>query len=245
MYETTVSLLLWLVAAYLAIGLILALPLHRRALPAIDHGTRSARWPFLVLVTPGIITLWPFLSYRWRQALHGLIQDDAQERPAAQESLRRWHGLVTVMLAVLCPATIALALVFRGPAHPVPRASVDIPGPELYWFRRMPSDGLAFPNLPISVSLGKDLDQNMGLLVEIEKNATLPATAFYWSRELGEPDSVPKAAVLIGVVAGAYTRWFPFPAREMSERGYLIAYSFTHHTAESVEIGKAPGREAA
>jgi len=57
--------LLFAVAAYAAIGSILAVPLLAFGLGRIDPAAKAAPWTFRVLVLPGVVALWPFLVRRW------------------------------------------------------------------------------------------------------------------------------------------------------------------------------------
>jgi hypothetical protein len=53
------------VAIYLAAGGILAVPFLIFGIGRIDPGAKSAPWTFRLLVTPGVVALWPFLLRRW------------------------------------------------------------------------------------------------------------------------------------------------------------------------------------
>lgn len=244
MFELIVRIALALVGLYLVAGLAICIPLHRNGLARIDHGTSGTSLFFRLLITPGLITLWPLLIHRWRQAQRGHLDEHTPERPGAQESLRRWHGLAISALAVLSPGLVATALVLRGPVQPLPTAPVEIPGSQDYWVQQATHYGQAFPGLPVDVTLARDVDRHEGLLLEARPDTTIPPTALYWSGTMEASGELPKTAVLLGVIWGPHTRWFPFAGPEMAEQGYWIAYSFAHHTVEAFEVPRKGEAEA-
>jgi len=60
--------LIVVLAAYAAIGSILAVPLLAFGLGRIDPAAKAAPWTFRALVAPGVVALWPFLLLRWLRA---------------------------------------------------------------------------------------------------------------------------------------------------------------------------------
>jgi len=69
--ETLVEMGLGLVGIYVAAGLIAAAALHLGGLRRIDPGVEGSGVMFRLLVTPGMVALWPFLIRRWRLAARG------------------------------------------------------------------------------------------------------------------------------------------------------------------------------
>jgi len=63
--------LLFALAAYAAVGSILAVPLLAFGLGRIDPAAKAAPWTFRALVFPGVVALWPFLVRRWVLARAG------------------------------------------------------------------------------------------------------------------------------------------------------------------------------
>ena len=60
---------IWIVRAaeaYLALGLVFCVLFHWKGLTRIDPTARDGSWGFRVLISPGVIALWPFLARRWR-----------------------------------------------------------------------------------------------------------------------------------------------------------------------------------
>jgi hypothetical protein len=63
--------ILWSLAAYALAGLLFAIPFLARGLSRIDPAAHGAHWAFRLLITPGVIALWPILALRWLAAAPG------------------------------------------------------------------------------------------------------------------------------------------------------------------------------
>lgn len=58
----------WLIyspAAYLAAGVVFAVPFVVRGVDRIDPAARLSRWGFRIAILPGAVALWPILLRRW------------------------------------------------------------------------------------------------------------------------------------------------------------------------------------
>lgn len=66
MSESAATTLLLVLAAYLAAGLVFAVPFLARGAGAIDADAREGSWGFKLVVLPGVCALWPILLGRWR-----------------------------------------------------------------------------------------------------------------------------------------------------------------------------------
>ena len=113
---------------YLALGVAFAVAFQSLGLARVDAAARGAGWSFRVLITPGVIALWPVLLLRWRAAARGGSFASAAPPPGAPERLRRLHAALVVALAVLAPLVVATALALRPPAPPVDRAARAVAG---------------------------------------------------------------------------------------------------------------------
>lgn len=60
--------LLILVAAYLAAGVLFAVVFLARGIHRVDHATQGAPLGFYLLVFPGVTALWPLMLLKWRHA---------------------------------------------------------------------------------------------------------------------------------------------------------------------------------
>lgn len=72
--------------AYLVLGFLFAVAFHWRGLRRIDPSAERGTWGFRVLVTPGIVALWPVLWRRWARAADGLPEENSAHRRAARGS---------------------------------------------------------------------------------------------------------------------------------------------------------------
>jgi hypothetical protein len=63
-----VSIILTIVAVYLAAGFLFSIPFVLRGVTKIDEGAHGATWGFRIIIIPGTIVFWPFLLKRWINA---------------------------------------------------------------------------------------------------------------------------------------------------------------------------------
>lgn len=64
-----VSIILIIVAVYLAAGFLFAIPFVLKGVAKIDEGAHGATWGFRIIIIPGTIVFWPFLLKRWINAV--------------------------------------------------------------------------------------------------------------------------------------------------------------------------------
>ena len=102
-------------AGYGASGSAFALAFHLRGLSRVDPATRGAGPGFRLLITPGIVALWPLLALRWWKGSPPPGSHARPAEPVAPATLRRAHGLAWKGLAVLLPLVVAAGL-FGRPA---------------------------------------------------------------------------------------------------------------------------------
>lgn len=112
-----------LASAYLLCGAAFALPFHARGALQIDPAARGAGFAFRVLITPGVIALWPVLLQKWRR-FTGILAADP-ERPFSQGRLRRAHQVVWVLATLIIPTLVLVALAVRPEPQPTaPQSSL-------------------------------------------------------------------------------------------------------------------------
>lgn len=121
--------LLMVLTAYGAAGLLFAVVFHRRGLARVDAGTPGCGPGFRVLITPGLIALWPLLARRWWQVTHGDSFRGGPDGPVSPRRLRAGHAFAWKVLAVLVPLAVGAALWWRPEAAPASRFKT--PGLEL------------------------------------------------------------------------------------------------------------------
>ena len=106
---------------YAVVGAVAAIALHAVGLRRIDPAVRGAGVTFRLLVTPGIVALWPWLVVRWvRAGAKGATQPESG--PGAAR-LRSSHRVLVLALAVAVPIALAVALATR----PVPVSADRLP----------------------------------------------------------------------------------------------------------------------
>lgn len=65
MIENVVQGLLSVLALYVAIGLVVAVPFVLFGIGRVDRAAKGAPWTFRLLVFPGVIAMWPYMLRRW------------------------------------------------------------------------------------------------------------------------------------------------------------------------------------
>ena len=119
-----VEIVLLLAAAYLALGGVFAVVFLTKGLRQLDHATHDAGKVFRLLITPGIVALWPWLVVKWRRAASGGSFAGSAEVPVSPRAQRRVHSLLVKLLVVLVPLVFAVCLYFRAkeiPGSQLPR----------------------------------------------------------------------------------------------------------------------------
>jgi hypothetical protein len=59
------NIILIIIAAYLLIGVVFAIPFIMRGVTKIDEGAHGSKWGFRIIIIPGTIIFWPFLLRKW------------------------------------------------------------------------------------------------------------------------------------------------------------------------------------
>lgn len=115
MIAVVLGFVVYALAAYTVLGLLAAIPLHARGLVAVDPGVHGAGLRFRILITPGVVALWPVLIRRW---LTGAPPPGPWSGGVRPLRLRRLHGLLIKLLAVAIPILCGAALIAReaGPS---------------------------------------------------------------------------------------------------------------------------------
>jgi hypothetical protein len=58
--------LVGLAGLYVLLGALFAVPFALRGVGVVDPAAADSPWSFRLLITPGVIALWPLLAARWR-----------------------------------------------------------------------------------------------------------------------------------------------------------------------------------
>jgi len=219
--NAVVEFLLALLAAYLVIGLFCSVALHLVGLRKIDLATGGAGWWFRLLITPGLIALWPIMLVRWRRAARTHWPAPGEvHTPLSARGIRRAHGRLALMLLVIAPLLLLLAVVLR-PARSqlttIPRYSGDLTARgELVAEHAAPFEGL-----PIEVGLRRG-EGSRQLELVLERDLSQVDVLLYWTPRL---DEFPHGATYIGNVWGPGRRRYELTERVDPSQGLLVLYS--------------------
>ena len=97
-----------ILTVYIAIGVVVAAFLHIRALAVIDPSAKGSEFLFRVVITPGLVALWPMVPLKlWNK------QSDFAPEPFAPRRLRALQGLLVILAAILLPIALGAALYTR------------------------------------------------------------------------------------------------------------------------------------
>ena len=208
---------------YLALGLVSTAVVHVTGLRRIDAAVNGAGWLFRLLITPGLIALWPvLLSKQWRAA-QGEDPAGRADRPISPRGLRGAHRILATCLLVLLPLAVAMGLLARP--EPPPGNAVVAP-------RRALPERLPQVLMEASVSVGAaegtwrllgDKSGRAQVELRLDRDVALPSLALYWAPADGP--GLPAGAVFLGSVWGPGL--FRFPVEEQ-KGGVFIVYSLAH-----------------
>ena len=121
MIDQIFSILVMMTGFYLLAGLVVAVVFFTRWLRTFDPAAVTGSRGFRVLVTPGIIALWPLILIK----VFG--QKSAPDATEA-EALRRNHRIAFILIAILGTLLFAATLASRAPGF-ADLPKTDIPHP--------------------------------------------------------------------------------------------------------------------
>ncbi len=219
MLVTVVEIGLLALGAYLAVGFAMALALHLGGLLRIDPATGGAGLGFRLLITPGLVALWPLMVARWRRAAAGA---SGGNRPADTVVLRRRHLRIVSALFVVVPVLAAVGL-FARPATPGldPAARATVPEPAALPELRLVSSA-PFAGLPVEAAIRGDTSGALQLELVVARDLEIPGLLGFWRA----PGSA-QGAVFLGAVWGPGTRRYELPP-EAAGDGEVTLYSTGH-----------------
>lgn len=180
--ERLIELALLALAGYLGVGVMLAAPLHV-VLARLDPAARGAGLRFRLLITPGLVALWPVVVRRWRVAARGGSFHAPTERVKIG-ALRSLHGPLSATAFGAGVLTLVLAVVSAPPPPSV-----------------TPLDAIDGPRAPLSLApLGPALDPalrltlagsgtNRQLELELPMSLAVPGLAVYWRAAAPDADA--------------------------------------------------------
>lgn len=121
--RTLVVLMLRAALVYAAVGGLFAVVFHGWGLRRLDPVAAGSTWGFRIVITPGVVLLWPWLARRWMRtgipSSDDAMRSDAGSLRPSPRALRNAHGWMWRVLAVLAPILIFAAVAYRPrPAVP-------------------------------------------------------------------------------------------------------------------------------
>ncbi len=234
MLVTAVSTGLLALGVYLALGLVAAVALHLGGLRRVDPATEVAGLGFRLLITPGLVVLWPMMVARWRRAVTDV---SGGGRPADPVALRRRHLRLVRVLAVVVPALAAAGLLARPAAPgPDPAARTTVPEPAALPHVLL-VDQAPFTGLPVTASIRGDASGALQLELVADRDLEIPGLLGFWrSGPEGPGDS------FLGAVWGPGVRRFDLPS-EAAGGGEVALFSTGHRERVAVwRYGPRGGR---
>lgn len=216
--NAVIEIVLALLGLYLLLGAMAAVWLHAN-IAKHDPGAAGAGFVFRVLITPGLIALWPVMVRRVRARA-------AQPHPEACVSsagTRRVHKHLTRALAVAIPLVAAVALGTRTPEPINPRGAIPSMTPDAY-----PNvDHVAFLSDELQVRATFRTNEKGDEQIEVETALPLeaPSVMLYWFEGEAKPDSPVTDSILIGAVWGPGMQRYPLPKGAIKNRGTFVLYS--------------------
>ncbi len=221
------STLLAAAAIYLASGCLFTLFFHGSGLKKVDPGVKGAGLFFRVLITPGLIALWPVMALKWRRAARGWVVVGDAEAPVSPCALRSFHRRLVMFLALALPLAVAAGLLGREEIPTVEDAPMAPLPPSLTAARSSAIEG--FVGLPITLSLSRsrgtaEAGLRRQVELKVEEDLEIPSLALFWSPR-SEGEELSREAVYLGSVWGPTTLRFGLPPEE---GGSLVLYSLAH-----------------
>lgn len=110
------NLLLVLLGLYLLAGMAFAVVFHLWGLHRVDPAVAGAGWFFRLLVSFGLVGLWPVMASKWRRTVRGENPAGGVEQPLLPRGLRSFHRWLVLVVMVLVAALAGAALTLRPPA---------------------------------------------------------------------------------------------------------------------------------
>jgi hypothetical protein len=156
--EHFVSLALKALALYLEAGLGWAAWFHFWGLRRVDPGIEGAGIVFRLLITPGLVALWPIMAVRCLSAAGNREILGGSDSPLPARALRSIHFRMAQILLLLLPLAFALAITLRPSSSPdrvesPPGTPASLPDPMSTVNRTSPHG-----SVPLTLSLHESAD---------------------------------------------------------------------------------------
>ena len=210
--EPIVTGLFWLLVGYLGVGVLVAIALHARGLAAMDPTVRGAAFGFRILVTPGLVALWPLLLHRWKQVTgeEGAPLPDP-DRPLTPVGLRKTQRRISRLAWIVAGVGAFCAIVERPPRLTVPppilASDAATPAGAAWTPATKP-----FPDLPIETRLLGAPTGPAQIELAVAEDLGIATLALYFCPPGSRSDDAPGASArFLGTIWGPKTLHFDLP----------------------------------
>lgn len=220
-----VTLIFYLAVVYILAGVFFCLWFQLSgALKKFDTGAENTSSFFKIIITPGLIGLWPLVLRQHFRKVHG-----SPDGPVTQTAIRKAHGRYHAVLAVAAPIAAAAALSFRpGQVFEDSPGERFIPNPDPLPTIVETTDDL-FHCMETVANFRADDEGRRQLELIITDQLDVPNSALYWSPEDSGPDEgVPDSAVFLGMLWGPGTRRYMMPEESGPGEGVFLVYSLAY-----------------
>jgi hypothetical protein len=111
--ETLIDVFWYGIFVYVFLGILACLLIQFSKLHLLDDSADGGSFGFRIVITPGIILLWPLVLYKTRASKKASDMTANGEHQASALQLRSKQRLSIVILAVIIPILFATALLAR------------------------------------------------------------------------------------------------------------------------------------
>jgi hypothetical protein len=210
---------------YLAIGIVVALMIHAKGLKAIDPATEGGGIFFRLLITPGLVALWPYMALKWKRAESNRPLEPDQKRPFSPKGLRQWHGLLVQLLAIILPIVLALAIANREPLQVQAGASDQLVFNQPQITQVLGSEEWSLENAMLQLTLGRGHLGRLLLEVMTPVDLEIPNLALFWCE--GVVTDEPVNGHFLGNIWGPSSQVLRLPEAAKPGEGTLALYSLS------------------
>jgi tellurite resistance protein TehA-like permease len=116
--ETGVILLWYVFVAYVLLGIVVAVYIHFFALHLLDDSANGGSIGFRILVTPGIIGLWPIVLSKANDVKKDIKVGSDPNSPFSARQIRSGQKVLIQFLTVIILVLLATALIKRPEPYP-------------------------------------------------------------------------------------------------------------------------------
>ncbi len=201
------------VSLYIALGILVAAAMHVRGLRRIDSSTIGAGFIFRILITPGLVALWPILFMKIvRGGGAGSL-----ESPVSPRGLRRLHGSLIGMIAFAIPIIAGIGL-WNRPASVREALEVDLHADDMVRITRSRMDNTAV------------------VVAHVPQELAAPRLVYWAPTVSNNPDD----RILLRAIDGFGTFAIHAPDGHLPDYGMLSVYAADRGTWETTfDLGSA------